>query len=445
MKLNQPYGRVAKTLLKLQNNYPDENLTTYDDAAWTMGLMTHTNVVEVDDKAVLDASVSPLQHYDLRGSMSGPGPGGYAVLDNGSVRLPELRYKLKGVTIKVADRSFKVGKTTVPAGSFLIPASAGGDLRPLVDSLGLTAIGAPANPGVPTHEITAPRVAVYSTWGATQDVGWVRYAFDQYDTPYDLIYKEQVRGGNLRAKYDVIILPEQGRSPKDIVFDIPMKGKPLPYEQTAQYKSLGMYGSSPDIRGGMGLQGLEELKKFVDQGGILITTGNASAVPVQFGLVDDVSVSNVSKNFYAPGPIVKAKLLQPLSPIFYGYTEQTMPVRWATNELFSADRTHKANVLMEFPGGKDAVMSGFIKGADEVKNRAAIIDMPEGQGRVVMFATNPIWRWQNLGEFRMLYNAMLNWRDLGGPDNLSPQKADLGLPADATPVYDTGDEPTVGQ
>jgi hypothetical protein len=337
-----------------------------------------------------------------------------------------------------------VGKTAVPAGSLIVPASAWKTLDPEVRSLGLTAIAAPASIGAPTHELGLPRVALYSTWGSTQNVGWVRYAFDQYGTPYDLIYKEQVRAGGLNAKYDIIIIPSQGNSAKSIVFDIPAKGKPMPYEKDPKYASLGMYGQSPDIRGGMGLEGLSELHKFVEAGGTLITLGNASSVPAAFGLVDDVNVGNVSRNFYAPGPVVKAKVLQPASPIFYGYTDETMPVRWATDSLFSVDRTEKQRVLMEFPGGKSSVLSGFMKGAEEIKNQPAIINMPEGRGRVLMFATNPIWRWQNLGEYRMLYNAMFNWKDLGGPTGVSPQKPDPGLPLNATPVVDDGSRPTAG-
>ena len=126
-----------------------------------------------------------------------------------------------------------------------------------------------------------------------------------------------------------------------------------------------------------------------------------------------MNVGGVSKDFYAPGPIVKANVLQPASPIFYGYTQKTMPVRWATNVLLGVPKTAKQYVLMEFPGGKKSVMSGFMKSADEVKDRPAIINMPVGAGRVLMFATNPIWRWQNLGEFRMLYNAVLNWKQPG--------------------------------
>jgi hypothetical protein len=64
-----------------------------------------------------------------------------------------------------------------------------------------------------------------------------------------------------------------------------------------------------------------------------------------------------------------------------------------------------------------------MRGAEQVKDRPAIINAPDGQGRLVMFATNPIWRWQNWGEFRMLYNAVLNWKQLGLTDVPPPGPA----------------------
>lgn len=442
VKLDQPYGRLAKTLLKVQDNFPNENLTTYDDAAWTMGLMTGTKVVEIADRSVLDVPATPVNKMELAGSIGQAGAGGYIVLDNGSVNLAVLRYRLKDVNIKVVEKAFKIGATSVPAGSHVVPASAGEALRPLVQQFGLTAIAAPQRISVSTHEIPVPRTAVYSTWGATEKVGWVRYAFDQFETPYELIYKEQVRAGGLRAKYDVIVLPHQGRSANDIVFDIPVKGKPLPYKPDPRFPSLGVYGQSDDIRGGMGLEGLAELGKFVEAGGTLITTGNASAVPATFGLVDNIGVSSPGGGFYAPGPIVKAKLLQAASPIFYGYTEETIPVRWATNLLFQMRPADRQQVLMAFPGGQGAVMSGFMKGADEVNNRPAIINVARGQGRVLMFATAPIWRWQTLGEYRMLFNAMLNWQALGGANGESPRRPEPDVGPNAIPEQDDGLKPT---
>src|SRR5206468_112665 len=205
------------------------------DAAWTMGLMTHTDVVEVADKSVLNVPTVAVDRFELKGASAAPGPGGSIVLDNGSINLAVLRYKLKDVPIRVAEQRFTVGRTVVPAGSLLVPSSAWKTLSPAVEALGLTAIAAPAKIASPTHELGLPRVALYSTWGSTQNVGWVRYAFDQYGTPYDLIYKEQVRAGGLGGKDDVIIIPTQGSSAKSIVFDVPARGKPMPYRKNATF------------------------------------------------------------------------------------------------------------------------------------------------------------------------------------------------------------------
>ena len=98
--------------------------------------------------------------------------------------------------------------------------------------------------------------------------------------------------------------------------------------------------------------------------------------------------------------------------MFYGYTDKTQPVRWANGPLLTvpaADR--ESQVLMRFPGGDQAVLSGLMKGAAEIRGRPAILDVPVGQGQVLMFATNPIYRWQNIGEFNMLFNAIMHYND----------------------------------
>ncbi len=271
-----------------------------------------------------------------------------------------------------------------------------------------------AAPTVAMHNVDLPRLAIYSTWGNTQEVGWVRYAFDHFEVPFDLIYKERVKQGNLRAAYDVIVIPNQGRSGKGLVYDIaPRPGKPpLAYTKSEQFKNLGMYGESPDITGGMGLEGVVEFQKFVDSGGVLITLGTASAFPPEFGITRDIDAGRTSPQFYAPGPIVEAEILHPSSPIFYGYTEKTVPVRWANGPLLNVPEKDRGEILMRFPGGDAGVMSGLMRGANEIRNRPAVVDVPEGSGRVVLFATNPCYRWQNIGEFNMLFNAVMHYKDL---------------------------------
>src|SRR6185437_15468433 len=144
-------------------------------------------------------------------------------------------------------------------------------------------------PDVPKHLLDLPRLAVYSTWGSTQDVGWVRYALDHYEVNYDLIYKDRARKGNLRANYDVIVIPNGGRgSGKSLVFDIESKGKPLAYTKSSEYKTLEAYGESEDIQGGMGLEGVANFDKFVNDGGVLITLGGSSFFPAEFGITRTV-------------------------------------------------------------------------------------------------------------------------------------------------------------
>ena len=74
-------------------------------------------------------------------------------------------------------------------------------------------------------------------------------------------------------------------------------------------------------------------------------------------------------------------------------------------------------VLARYVGGDEAVLSGLMRGAAELRQRPFAIEVPgglAGKGRVVLFANNPIYRWQNHGEFNMVFNAVMNWNDLAG-------------------------------
>jgi len=413
IKRDQPYGRLAKILLEKQD-FPDPNLRTYDDTAWTMGLMAHAKVIETADHSILDVPVEPVDKFEPRGTISGSATASaYAVLENGSNSMITLRYRLRDVRVRAVEQAFKAGGQEMPAGSFIIGGDSYAKLKAACEPLGLTAVALSSPPAVPMHDVDLPRLAIYSTWGSTQEVGWVRHAFDYFEIAFDLIYKERVRQGNLRAAYDVIVIPNQGRGAKGLVYDIEPRGKPLAYTKTEQFKNLGMYGSSEDITGGMGLEGVIEFQKFVGAGGVLITLGGASAFAAEFGIARRIEAGRPSPQFYAPGPIVQAEILRPVHPIFYGYFDKTVPVRWANGPLLTVqERDREQQVLARFPGGDQSVLSGLMKGANEIRNRPAIVDVPVGEGRVLMFATNPCYRWQNYGEFNMLFNAVMHYNDI---------------------------------
>ncbi len=415
IKRNQPYGRLAKILLEKQN-FPTDATTTYDDTGWTMGMMSQADVREINDKAILDAAVQPVDKLVITGSVQGSGAV-TVVLDNGSNFLSTLRYRLKDLKFQAIEKAAKSGTTDLPAGSLVVDSSP--RVKAEIERLGLNAVAMAAAPDVPKHAVDVPRVAMFSTWTSTQDVGWVRYAFDQFETPYDLIYKERIKQGNLRAAYDVIVIPSQGGrgGAKSLLFENePRPGRTVAYKKDPQFPSLGMYGQTDDIQGGMGLQGLAELDKFVNEGGILITLGASSFLPAEMAITHTVDAAHTTPQFYAPGPIVEAEILQKTHPIFYGYTDTIVPVRWAGGPLLRVSGPDARGVtLARFPGNDRSVLSGLMRGVAETRGRPAILDVPVGQGRVVMFATNPAYRWQNLGEFNMLANSILHFRGYPKP------------------------------
>ena len=130
-----------------------------------------------------------------------------------------------------------------------------------------------------------------------------------------------------------------------------------------------------------------------------------------------------------PGRSCRPRSCAPEHPIFFGYGKTTVPVRYANGPLFQVPEDDApTQVLMRFTGGDDGVLSGLMRGAAETRRRPAIVDTPVGKGRVVAFATNPCYRWQNHGEFGMLFNAaVLFWNDV--PDKSAP-----ATPAAAAPT-----------
>jgi len=142
---------------------------------------------------------------------------------------------------------------------------------------------------------------------------------------------------------------------------------------------------------------LLELRSFVEQGGTLITLGAASEVPVAYGWTPGVTVSKPSSAFRAIGPIVAATITGARQPALLRLHGRDHPGQVATATLYAVAPTAGADVLLRFQGGPEGLLSGELNGIEEISGRPAIIRAPLGQGQILMFATNPMFRHQNIG------------------------------------------------
>ena len=259
------------------------------------------------------------------------------------------------------------------------------------------------------HDAPAPRIAIYSQWTSTQDLGWYRLAFDGFGIPYDLIYKEQVARGDLRGQYDVILMAAQNIT-RQTVLQAPA-ARPQPYQKSDKYKFLGMYGETPDMSGGFGQDGVDAFQQFLEGGGTLIAAAAAVRFPIEFGWAHTVDAEPIT-GVTAQRPIVQAEIVQARPPGLLRLRGEDDPDQVQRRITLRVGVADQANMLARYVGGDASVLSGLMVGADQLRQRAFAVDIPNaynGKGRVILFASNPIYRWQNHGEFNMVFNSLLNW------------------------------------
>jgi len=429
VRMDQPYRGYALDLL-LPQVYPADKAPypAYDDVAWSLPVAMSIETTVVEDEAVRRVPLVRLtEPVAYRGSVAGSGPV-YLVKDTGQEALLAARVRLAPFKIEAAEKAFSAGDADYPAGSWIIADQAGlrRALEDVAVELDLVVSSVASAPSVARHALDLPRLAVLQAWGDTQATGWVRMVLDDQKAPYTLIMDEDVRRGGLRERFDVMVYPDTYRSLKEIATGIDPRFSPLAFTKTPEFPTHGFPTSSPDITGGLTWKGLSNVEEFVRQGGVLVTLGGASTVPLDGGIARDVRRASV-KNVYNPGSELRARFRRPDHPLAYGYREKTIAFR-EERPLYAVRRNEEGRVVMQWgtriPTDDDEeqkdkadtkeplVVSGGVKGAEEIEGKPAILDIPTGRGRVVAFDFDPIHRYQTLGTFRLVWNAILNWNDL---------------------------------
>ena len=387
--MQQPASAFAKTLLEPQQ-YPEIRphplappQRPYDVTAHTLPLLLGVTVVRVDQP--LAADLAPAARPLLQaGHIDGRGPSFALRHDNAALfalgRLLGARVPVRWATAPFRDRGREF-----PAGTLLVPGAARRALEPFARELGLSATSLAAAP--PALVLRRPRVGLYQSFVPEADEGWTRYVFEHdAQVAYETLHDRDIRDAWRLARFDVIVLPSQ--TPKQIVEG--QRPGTLPEEFT----------------GGIGSGGVASLKAFVERGGTLIALNRAARLPIEaFGLpIRDAlprrDEDDDSAGVTAPGSILRVSVVG-AHPLTHGL-EATSSVWFESSPAFE---TSEANVVFKYaePG---PLLSGYLVGGEKLQGKAALVELPLGKGRVVLFGFRPQYRAQSWASYVPLLNAL---------------------------------------
>jgi len=165
----------------------------------------------------------------------------------------------------------------------------------------------------------------------------------------------------------------------------------------------------PQYVGGLTVNGVRNLKLFADQGGTLVfLNGMCKFALGQFGLSARNVLEGVKReDFVCSGSILRAEF-DTTQPLAYGMPKEggvvfsescafeILPAFDAKKEPKSAARFAAENLLM----------SGWIHGEKLIARKSAVLDVPYGQGRVVLLGIPVQFRAQPHGTFKLFFNSL---------------------------------------
>ncbi|HBY64382.1 MAG TPA: hypothetical protein DEH78_31565 [Solibacterales bacterium] len=224
-----------------------------------------------------------------------------------------------------------------------------------------------------------PRVGLYRSWNPSMDEGWTRWLLEEFGFDYSSLRNADVQKGGLRDRFDAIVFPDQS------------------YESIANgYRAGSM---PPEFTGGLGETGAKALAEFARRGGRLVFLNRSTEYDVKAlgAAAHDVTEGLGNREYYVPGSLLRVKL-DPESPLSRGLPEEI--AIW--NEQSPA---------WEAPGpvrylDANLLASGWLLGEKHLANRTALLDLPFGEGRVILFGLRPQYRAQSYQAFKLFFNAL---------------------------------------
>ncbi len=413
LRRSQPYGRFLRDLFEIQR-YP-EGPSPYDVAGWTLPLLFGVRRVEVvgelnaettpltDSSAVASLLGQPTLHRKGEGVQGNHVPvAGLSGRDTDTIsRLVTLLAAGAPVRFLRNGLGDHLGEWIPEAGWEGKVRTAGGD--PTTIEAGLRPLGEALFDDANQLSISGPildalpRVGIYAPWSASMDEGWLRWTFEHLGFPYTQVRNARIRAGNLLGSFDVLILPSvSSRSIRD--------GR----EEGSVF---------PELAGGLDPEGSIAIEEFVRAGGTLIACESACQYAIElFDLpLEDVTRRTGAAEFSCPGSVLRTVPAAaqwtdglPLSqPIFFAGSLALRAKEPAKDTPTRQQLTlGEWQPLLHYPASQ-VLLSGYIKGAEQITGAAAWGRIEVGDGAVHLFGFRPHYRSWSHGSFWLMFRAVL--------------------------------------
>ncbi len=419
VKTAQPYKTFAWALLDKQK-YPDLRqypggppVPPYDNAAWTLPLQMGVLCDKIEEP--FEAKLEKLEAVPIPKAPA-QGKSGYFLLDarvNASYAMAMALLKDGAEVWRTKARAAVKGHDLQP-GAFVVKNSAAVKkaLPALAERFGLAVLDVDDVAGLDKAAVKFPRIGLFQSWRGNADEGWTRYVFDDMALPYKTLHNADIKGtkdqkADLRADYDVIVFADEnantikgarpGAGPGGAAPDSPMarmfRQMPVP----------------PEYEGGIGQEGVDALKAFVEKGGRLVALNGASEFAIaEFGAPARNALTGVDRTkFLCPTSILRL-LVDNTTPIGYGMPKEAaaMFVNSLAFDTFAPAFNWERKVVATYPED-EILMSGWLLGEGYLARKAAVVDTKWKDGRIILIGVRCQNRAQSHGTYKFLLNALL--------------------------------------
>jgi hypothetical protein len=229
------------------------------------------------------------------------------------------------------------------------------------------------------------RVGLYKSYVPAIDEGWTRWLLEDFKFPYTSLLNPDIDAGNLRQRFDVIVFPDQ------------------PAAQIATGYELGTMPQ--EYTGGLNAKAAANLKAFAEQGGTLVFLNRSANYAVEHLHLDvkNVVAGVPNRDFYSPGSLLNATL-DTHNPLAYGLPEN-IAIWSEESPAWEVPAGSKDSVVARYPDDH-LLVSGWLLGESYIRGRAALVEVPIGQGRAVLFGFRPQYRAQSYQAFKLFFNSL---------------------------------------